>query len=307
VLHDLAQRTREPAAKAGEPPRPALPGDFVVSEPSPPGVAEPQRDGEPPIARGASADALSLSVWREVVNEVAEDLGEAGGAQSDSFFDGAVPAGAAPEEPEQIHPSAEEPVEDERSARSDDVPLSEILSDLDQAIDRFGEYEGDATVVTSGPPTFHDDSPFYEEPRTPLRRRGREPEPDLPADSSVGTSRREDPLADFESEPFDTTSQVVRQDPDLENEVFEALAGLRDTMKDGEESGPVDLESVPAIEDLARRLDHGAQPAQSPSQELEPLDAEQGLDEVGGTDAGEAKGQIRPRRSGILKRLFGKK
>jgi len=143
----------------------------------------------------------------------------------------------------------------------------------DSAAEAFmSESEEESTVVTA--------VPHFEEPFPPLGAS----QPSVPADQPVARLREREPAVEDEA-PFP-------EDPDLHDEVFEALAGLRNAVEDKRSiTGP----QAPAESeaDLA--------PAEPPLQEPEePLQEP----EEAATD-GDRK--IRPRRSGIFRRIFGKK
>jgi uncharacterized protein (TIGR02266 family) len=318
-----------------------------------------------PLARGASAEALSREVWREVVNEVSGDLGAVDPATepapADSFFEGAIPEEAPLSEDDadalELDPREMVEATDDEALEEDAPPPPEednlaaaIFSDADLgAIDAFGEYQDgaqdDRTVVTDAPA-------FVDPGRRPAAHVAAEEArfqapvfDETEAPESV-ESTQTDPLEDFESEPFDKAEEVLRPDPDLEDEVFEALAGLRDTLRDGDRParkrrGSSDAEPVPDLADLAGRAATGTRQA-APADQLgageeatlaDQLGAGEEATLAGETDPGASLGEVplgeaplegdgdpapdpdspesprrlRPRRSGLLKRLFGKK
>ncbi len=158
-----------------------------------------------------------------------------------------------------------------------------------------------------------EDPQFFDEPLEPGRREGSDPEELATEEPPVHLSPEDDLSPDDLRglEPDD----ALPPDPDLENEVFEALAGLRDTLREprAAEKRPrpereAADEQVPDLADLALQPETSAagREALAPDVALDTDVDERAPDELEGD--GEAEGRkLKPRRSGILRRIFGKK
>ena len=123
-------------------------------------------------------------------------------------------------------------------------------------------------------------------------------------DDEVGA----DPAADLL--PADN---IFPSDPDLHDEVFDALAGLKDA---GQEHVPADVIhvepiksipsdlSVPSLDDLATVAQASSAPEEMPSHPVDLDDIHVIADDPEEVQGGQ---DFKPRKSGIFRRLFGKK
>jgi uncharacterized protein (TIGR02266 family) len=309
-----------------------------TTEVLPMAALEPEERATEPFIAAESEENLSREVWREVVHEAASELGDVAERKEpinplttadmdllanrldnieQDFFDetGALPPPAPEEESSEILTSLEgddldTPIEAE--AYADSVPQytdpaeeyaeppEELADEYAEPVDEYAE--PDEYPEPTSQPAFAEPTP--EPVRPQPRRRLVVPDVDLDAangfgdevESTVVTAAPhfEEPFPPLgasqpqvftESEPFPHDPD---QDPDLHDEVFEALAGLRDTFHETGKATAAprpEPEPIPTLEHLA---DAPAPPAEEPP-------------------AVDEEPKLKPRKSGIFRRIFGKK
>ena len=161
--------------------------------------------------------------------------------------------------------------------------------------------DGRAVEVDEDMVQDEDEDYYGEEDRTQVSA-----VPDFDGPGAFDQSRPSDDLfpasLDLENEVFDPP------DPDLDNEVFDALAGLKEPSEPGE--GPVAPigtgEAIPSLDDLAE-VAHQSVPPAVAAQPMPDLDGLHVIADDPQVEAPEAPNEIKPRKSGIFRRLFGKK
>jgi hypothetical protein len=263
---------------------------------------EPEEAATEPFLEPESVDELSRELWKEVVDEAAEELDRLEMPDDDSPLEGPgafFPAEDASDPDQLTAPPVEERDDlyaDEDLSESTQVTAMPIFSD--RAPGAIVSYEPEPPARSA---RERSDDGFQSEREPDEEIETLEPEPEL------------EPDLDLEVESAEV-EDALPPDPDLSSEVFETLAGLRDTLRERPEGAaeaaprePVpttDPDVIPSLEDLAGPH---ATPELDAVRTPEPQAAPES-DEVHATDPdAPAPKKLKPARSGIFSRIFRKK
>jgi hypothetical protein len=127
--------------------------------------------------------------------------------------------------------------------------------------------------------------------------------------------RAAEPLRFVEPQGESSEGDMLPPDPDLDNEVFDALAGLRDTL-DQERTAtprgavavePPDAETVPSLEALVGSRPAPGVPEPEPAVNAPVINSIDVVADDPATPEPAPPKEIKPRKSGLFRRIFGKK